>query len=500
MNERERDSKLRGLELKLAVALVAPIALGAIVSAFLPWSEDRWPIGLAVALLAAVGTWLWLRHSIVRRLGVVARALESGKVADLRELPSGGGWGELSDVGETVSAFLTRQRALERDLEELAALRALVARLGDAATQWAETEEAPAWRGNDAGAGADTPAPGEELVARLEGASVRLEERRHEQAVVAGQVRLSVDGAGSRLRELSASAERQFLETTSLLTVLRELKRWSGELESVVETVAPLPSPAAEAGARAQALVHEGLDHAERWSQAATAATERLAETAADEVRVFDAARLAAVRAAAAALSGHDEARPAAEALATFLREAEAALSHAQFAERAARDSLAAQSGAIAELRERLTRAAVALAPPALPRADDPAIAARKALDRVREMVQDVLARGQRLVAAAERTSSEALRSSEDVVQAVDELDGLQARLLPSPPFVTAARAPGPARAAGGAGVAGEGAADAADEADADSGAAPADAARGPMRVLGEADLIDDDEVRFHGA
>ncbi len=473
----DHDPKLRGLELKLAVALVLPIALGAIVAAFLPWNEDRWPLGLAIGLLAAVGTWLWLRHSLVRRLAVVAHALETRRVADLKELPTGGGWGELTDVGETVSAFLVGQRALERDLEELATLRAVLARLGETAARWAETEESPVWRA--AFVESAPPAPAGELVDRLQDATERLDERRREQTVVAGQVRTSIEDAERRLRDLSAGAERQFLETTSLLTVLRELKRWSGELEHVVETIAPLPSPAAEAGARAQALVHEGLDHAEHWAGTAVSSTELLAQTAADEARVFDAARLAAVRAAAAALEGHDAARPAAEALSSFLREAEAALSHAQYAERAARESIATQSEAIAELRERLTRAAVELAPPALPRADDPAIAARKALERVREMVQDVLARGQRLAAAAERTSSEAQRSSEEVAHALDEIDGLAVRLAPASED-DVVESPIVSR----------------EESEDAEGTG-----RGrPMRVLGQSDLIDDDEVRFHGA
>ena len=102
-------------------------------------------------------------------------------------------------------------------------------------------------------------------------------------------------------------------------------------------------------------------------------------------------------------------------------------------------------------------------------------------------MVQDVLARGQRLVAAAEKTSSVALRSSEDVTLARDELDGLSARLLPGAGAVSA-------DAATPAGVGPSDAGEETDEPDA------RDPRRGPMRVLGQADLIDDDEVRFHGA
>ena len=273
---KEHDPKLRGLELKLALALVLPVALGAVVFAFLPWNQERWPFALGIGLLAAFGSWLWLRHGIVRRLGVVAKALETRRAAELSRLPAGGGWGELSDVGVSVSAFLSRQRTLDRDLEELETLRALLARLSETAARWADTEETPAWRAAIDAPAVDpdalqsaAPKPAEELVLRLEDASARLDERRREHAVVAGLVRGTVVDAEQRLRELSSGAERQFLETTSLLTVLRELKRWSGELEQVVESVAPMPSPAAEAGARAQALVHEGLDHAERWALAA---------------------------------------------------------------------------------------------------------------------------------------------------------------------------------------------------------------------------------------
>src|SRR5688572_3311709 len=112
-----------GVEDKLALALVLPLAAGSLVASFLPWPAWRWIAFAGVGLVVAVLVWLWLRHSMVAPLRSLVLALESGRGADPRTLRAVGPWGELSGLSDAVQATLLRQRRLERDLEELAALR-----------------------------------------------------------------------------------------------------------------------------------------------------------------------------------------------------------------------------------------------------------------------------------------------------------------------------------------------------------------------------------------
>jgi hypothetical protein len=118
----------------------------------------------------------------------------------------------------------------------------------------------------------------------------------------------------------------------------------------------------------------------------------------------------------------------------------------------------------------------------------DPAVAARRALDRVHEMVAEALARGEKLVQQAERTSSEALRAGDGVRVALDELDGYRARLASPPPPAVEPDV--------------DALVDAVDHAMHASAAPPptADTGAPPMRVLGPADVLDDeDEVGRRG-
>jgi len=194
------------------------------------------------------------------------------------------------------------------------------------------------------------------------------------------------------------------------------------------------------------------------------------------------------------------EAAPFVDSLETFTRDTAALRDRMGELERATREDLASAREELAGLRARLADAARELAhvaehpglagAPVVPRGVDPAIAARRALDRVHEMVAEALARGEKLVQQAERTSSEALRAGDGVRVALDELDGYRARLHPAAPA--------------------DGAADADTRVDEilvepSSPAPPApaptpDAGAPPMRVLGPADVLDDeDEVGLRG-
>lgn len=496
----EAGSGRRGLEDRLALGLVLPLAAGALVAAFLPWTEWRWIAFAVVGLAVAFVTWLWLRRTIVLPLRGLVGALESGRLANARDVPPVPHAGEVTALHDATLSILQRHRRLERDLEELAALRACVASLAASVAAWNEGEERPAIGPRRDGA-EGVPEAARPLVEGLGLALERLDARGAEARTVAGLVRDTMDDARQRGEAVMGGAERQFVEATSLLTVLRELRRWAGELAPALDALRAAASARlgedGAGGARWQHLLDEAIEGGTRPLTATERAAQRLATSAEDMLFLAESARLTRIEAAAAALAGTPEAAGFVDALETFSRDTAALRERMLAHERATFDELAGAREELVGLHARLRDAARDLAvvtqhpglagAPVVPRGVDPAVGARRSLERVHEMVAEALARGEKLVQQAERTSSEALRAGDGVRVALDELDGFRARLEPARPVVAAAD--GDASPAGddepGEGEAGD------DEAD---DASP------PMRVLGPADVLDDDgEVGFRG-
>ncbi|MEO6462085.1 MAG: hypothetical protein ABIP29_03330 [Candidatus Eisenbacteria bacterium] len=492
--ERAPSSSRHGVEDKLALALVLPLAAGALVASFLPWPAWRW-VGLAAAgLLTALVVWLWLRHSLVLPLRILVDALESGRGPEPRAIRSVSAWGELAGLSEAVHAAMLRQRRLERDLEELAALRFCVGRLATGVEAWVERDERPAFAGDDGLPDAARP-----LVHHLRRALETLDGRAHEARTVADLVRESIDDARTRGEAVTGGAERQFVEATSLLTVLLELRRWAGELAPAIDALrtaaAARVGEDGAGGARWTHLLDEALEGGLLPLTVAEQAALRLSVSAEDVTFLLESARLARIEAAVAALSGSPEAATFVDALETFGRDTAALRERMLSHERATREELAAARQEIAGLEAAVHAAARELATvtqhpglagaPLVPRGVDPALGAKRSLDRVHEMVAEALARGEKLVQQAERTSSEALRAGDGVRVALDELDGFRTRLAPP--------APPPEDI--------EVALDAAGGLRDDGGFAPApDPAAPPMRVLGPADLLEDeDDAGFRG-
>lgn len=487
-----------GVEDKLALALVLPLAAGALVASFLPWPAWRWIAFAGVGLVVALLVWLWLRHSMVAPLRSLVLALESGRGADPRTLRAVGPWGELSGLSDAVQSTLLRQRRLERDLEELAALRACVGQLAAGVEAWVERDERPA---AFAAPPSDSPADGmpevaRPLVAGLRRALERLEARAGEARAVAGLVRETIDEARLRGEDVTGGAERQFVEATSLLTVLRELRRWAGELGPALDALRAAASARVgedgAGGARWTHLLDEAIEGGTLPLQTAERSAQRLSTSAEDVLFLAETARLARIEAAVATLAGTPEAAAFVDALESFGRDTRAVRERMGELERTTSEELAAAREELASLHARLRAEARDMSmvtqhpglagAPLVPRGIDPAVGARRSLDRVHEMVAEALARGEKLVQQAERTSSEALRAGEGVRVALDELDGFRARLEPPLPAPAEAEpGEGPADAEGGEGH-------------------ELDPAGPPMRVLGPADLLEDeDDVGLRG-
>lgn len=509
LSERERGPSWsrHGVEDKLALALLLPLAAGALVASFLPWPAWRW-IGLAAAgLVTALVVWLWLRHALVAPLRALVVALESARAPEPKSVRAVGAWGELAGLSAAVQATLLRLRRLEREVEELAALRDCVGLLATGVEAWIERDERPGFAPEPAASDEGTPDAARPLVHHLRRALEQLDGRAQEARTVAGLVRESIDDARTRGESVTGGAERQFVEATSLLTVLRELRRWAGELAPALEALraaaAARVGEDGAGGARWTHLLDEALEGGALPLATAEQAAQRLAVSAEDVLFLVESARLTRIEAAVAALAGSPEAATFVDALETFGRDTVALRERMLAHERSTLEEVAAARAELAGLAAHVRTAGKELATvtqhpglagaPLVPRGVDPLVAAKRSLDRVHEMVAEALARGEKLVQQAERTSSEALRAGEGVRVALDELDGYRARLEPPPP-------PAPAEA-GAEGEDGEAAFDAEGGLHDDGRFEPAlDPAAPPMRVLGPADVLDDeDDVGFRG-
>ena len=474
-----------GLRARLLLAIALPALVGGLVASLIPWPELQWSAFAITALVTVVGAWLWLAWTVTWRLERVARVLEPG--GDTRLLVPGGG---LSALLEQVSAVRTRERDLEHGVERFEIVRAALHDLALSASEWAETERAPAF---------DTSRMPEELaplVARLELAARRLEERALAARAVASQVRETVSDARTRAATLAATAERQFVEAASLLTVLRGLERSSGEL---AQGVAGLAMALAAGTAETEAA----RNASEAWERGGAAQLDALERSTArqraasqDLARVDEEAQVAALESAHAALAfgelANEDRVRLTEALTMLVRATRAARTRARELEERSQADLARAHEEFGGLRALGVAEAGQSARAA--RTGDPAPAPSRALERLHEAVKEAIARSEKLVRQSERTSSDARRAGEGVAAAVNEVDGLAERFAEAAPAAGDA-APAPPRAM---------AADATSQdqvprAPGESANDPASGLLRPLRVLGPEDLLDDDETWSHG-
>ncbi|MFN8586810.1 MAG: hypothetical protein U0704_03335 [Candidatus Eisenbacteria bacterium] len=402
-----------------------------------------WLSGVAfVAVLAGLVLAAWLDHHVVGQLRILARALRTGRVSELRGLPSAGGWGELGDLAEEVQAVLTRLRAAGHAAEEIEQLRGQLAALQLAADRWVATEqwEAPAIPTGALAELNDTLARG---FARR---GVVDDQNREAAQQVAGELTAAIADA----QESATQAERGFVEATAMLTTVRELQRLSGELQHALDQLgAGLAAPADAADAsnaqraqRAQAAreaLEELVDASQEAVEAIGRAMLRVHDVSAQVQTLSNRATLVAIQAVSSPLrEGADPAGEQAGELKQLALEVRAitdrTASFADDIEMAVGDATHAMAVARQRALERL-EAATAAAPeaPAAPGAgrerayDD----AQRLLERVREMVQDAARKGERLSAAGERTSRAAERLSRRIESESAEASALRVRLEP---------------------------------------------------------------------
>jgi len=401
------------------------------VSSLVAWLAGVAGIGIIVGASFA----LWLDHGVIGHLRGLSEGLRSGQVARLRGLPAASGWGELSELTQSIQRLISHQRQMVRGTEELGLLRTQLGQLRDSLDRWNESE-----RWNEVWAESGPLAP---VADALNRGLRRMDEVRDQNLEVVRQIGAELARALDDARESAEQAERGFVEATSLLTTVRELQRLEGELRKALDQLASGTEPreADEMVAEFFASAREAIDDLVRASGESVgrlaAGLNRVHEVA-DQVRVLSNRATLIALDTAIATSSRTAPGPelALEMKQLALEVQQATARTAALSQDVERESAAAMD-AMRQVRSRVAeRLERVPAPSAVPvpvrRVSDDA---ERLLERMREMIQDATQKGERLSAAGERVSRAADRLVRDLEDEGGELGGLEVRLAPPDPL-----------------------------------------------------------------
>jgi hypothetical protein len=395
-----------------------------------------WLAGVACAsLVLGLVLALWVDHHIVGHLHGLLLGLRSGRVAELRGLPAGTGWGELSELGDAVQETLEHRRQESRAILQLDRTREHLAALQASIDRWQLTErwERPAVPDGDVGEVAEA------LTHAIQRRVIVDEQNRDASRQVASELASVVGDA----QEAASQAERGFVEATSLQTSVREIHRLATELSAALTrmTAEPQagPDPSAE---RARQVLQELVEASSHSVESLGRGLLRVQDISDQVQRIANRATLIGIQ----ALSGTGDPATFADELkqlAHDVREAtDRTTGFAQDIDRAVTD-------ADARMREARERAIARMeAPvPARPAAPvTPAPDVQRLIERVLEMVRDASAKGERVSNASERASSTAERLMRRIEGNVSDAEALVVRLAPiGDALPPAAPAPAPA-------------------------------------------------------
>lgn len=402
-----------------------------------------WLSGVATAsVLTGFAAAVWLDHHLVGQLRGLLRGVHTGRVWELRGLPAASGWGELSDLGDSLQGILTTQRRNTRATEELERTRQQLAAVQEALQLWVreETWVAPTIEDGPVQAVAEAFSQG---LARRDAVA-------HQNREVAEQVARELVASLADAHESAEQSERGFVEATALLTTVRELQRLSGELTTSLDrwsqaSVVPAPEGSAARDAAREALeeliaasagsvdslgrgllrvqeIHEQVQTIANRSTliAIQVLTSERRDDPAGEMVALELKRLA------------QEVREATDRTAGFVLDVESAVTEAGERMQGVRARALAKLDALPE----------PMTLPAFSNRDQDD--AQRLLERVREMVQDAARKGERLSAAGERASRAAERLTRRLDEEGAEADALVLRLTPiGRPVPPASAAPG---------------------------------------------------------
>ena len=420
-----------GLKLRLWLASLSGGLIAAIGTLWLLFTPSLtpadpalygWLAGVACAsLLLGLVLALWIDHHVVGHLHGVLLGLRSGRVAELRGLPAGTGWGELSELGDAVQDVLERRQREARALIELDRTREHLFALLASIERWQLTER---WERPNLPEG-EVAEVGDLLAHAVTRRAAVDEQNREAARQLASELALVIGDA----HEAASQAERGFVEATSLQTSVRELQRLSAEL-NVALAQPPAPSaPAVDPLAeRARAALEDLVASSSESVAALGRGLVRVQDVSEQVQRLGNRATLIAIQ----ALSGTADPATFGDELKQLVRDVRDATDRTQ---RFAADIDAAVADADARMRAARERALALMETPAMPAAP-PAAPARAAdtqrlLERVLEMVQDTNRKGERVSTASERASSVAERLARRLDANAADAEALVVRLAP---------------------------------------------------------------------
>ena len=440
-----------GLRLRLWLACLAGGLLAAAGLSWLVFNPDSGldgdgmrtmligMIGLSVLVGVLVG--VWLDHHIVGHLRGLLVALQSGQVADLRDLPADMGWGELTAVSDAIQERLRHgereqqaQQQLVRTQSQLAALHAALMHVR-LTGQW----QRPA---------IDDPhvRPFVDLLAEAADQHGRADDNTREAAQrLAGELAAVIHEA----HETAVHAERGFVEATSLQTSVRELQRLAQELHGALDVKAtpePETDPAAERAREAlELLVEASSSSVESLGRGLL----RVHDVSDQVQRIANRATLIAIEALSDSADSADSAELAAfaEELKHLARDVREATDRTTRYAAEIDDAVRAADASMRDARERalahMAEPEPAAAPAAGPRMPD----TERLMERVLEMVQDTGAKGERVSTMNEHASSIAERLARRLAGSGLEASDLVVRLTPTSalPLETPTATPGTA-------------------------------------------------------
>ena len=398
--------------------------------------EFRWvwlPGILGAAVLLSFALAWWLDRGIVRPLRGLTRGLAEGQIVELRGLPSTSGWGEISELTLEAQAMLARHRNLARAGAELTQLCDQLIGVHQAIERGSKSGTWEPLRVTmPAGAASGALAP---LLGALNRELARASASGAASREASGALESESRAALEEVRDLAEQSERGFVEATALLTTVRELERLASELD----TALGMPRAATDDRARVAGEAVQGFRAAaaDAIGRLVVASSESVAHLAGGMQRVqeiADQTRVIANRAtliALHALTGRqrtttsDPVAPVGEDLKSLAREV-----------REANDRVGALTAEIeqeaATARERMASVRTEVAavldsvptPEASPETEVAADSVRL-MERVREMIRDATAKGERLSSTGERASRAAERLKRRIESEVESVDRL---------------------------------------------------------------------------
>ena len=386
------------------------------VPALISWMSAVAGLGVVVGAAFA----LWLDHGLVVHLRGLVQGVTDSQVARLRGLPAASGWGELSMLTQRLQVLLTHHRQAARAVDDLGMARDQLSALRQSLERWNETEQ---WQERRVEGG-----PVGQVVGPLNRGLKRLDEVREQNLEAARQIAGELERALEVARESANQSARGFTEATAMLTGVRDLERAGVELTQAWSQAAA--EPAGDALAAYRTAAREAI---EELVQSSSASVEQVVGALSNVQEVADQVALLANRATFIAL--HAAVRPGDREAVMVEPETDMKLLADQV--RAATTRIAALTREIesevasAAARMRGVRERVATKLDRVPLAPTPVAGAEamRLLERVREMIQDVARKSERLASTNERVSREADGLARDLEEEMGEMGGMVIRL-----------------------------------------------------------------------